>query len=77
MGWISACGLIQQAHRNMLLQPFPIGIAADGLEEIRRDLPLPFLERRPAAERPLVCAQVWQIYIDNLDILEVWQGDPD
>eukprot|EP00971_Amphidinium_carterae_P039304 772636-Amphidinium_carterae.1 len=35
------------------------------------------LESRPLGERPLRCHQAWQVYIDNLDILEVWPAGCD
>eukprot|EP00973_Karenia_brevis_P088064 12212257-Karenia_brevis.AAC.1 len=69
MGWISATGVIQHLHRNLLrrernnLERLPLDA------EVRRDLPFPC---RPAAgggeRKPWA---VWQVYIDNFDLLEI------
>eukprot|EP00971_Amphidinium_carterae_P310274 6165763-Amphidinium_carterae.1 len=41
MGWLSACGIVQQIHPQMLLLPAPVGAQAPPETEVRRDMPLP------------------------------------
>ena len=72
MGWTSATGLIQHAHRALCrLAGFPSAC------EIRRDRPLRqfWLDhgdgRGQVAFKSDWLYYLWQIYLDNLDILEV------
>eukprot|EP00973_Karenia_brevis_P065333 9075731-Karenia_brevis.AAC.1 len=69
MGWISAAGVIQHFHRNLLrhernnLEGLPLDA------EVRRDLPFPCRPSAGRGERKPWA--VWQVYIDNFDLLEI------
>ena len=64
MGWSSAVGLMQHAHRRLALRSFPGGGAGliPGLE-IRRDEVFPELECDGGA--------AWSLYLDDMTILEL------
>eukprot|EP00971_Amphidinium_carterae_P058294 1153084-Amphidinium_carterae.1 len=61
MGWISACGVLQHVHRQ-LLSAIPRSLEPSA--EIRSDAAFPDVGAQ--ALRTL-----WQVYIDNVDVLEV------
>jgi len=69
VGWISACGIVQQVHRNLLLMPRALSAALPADAEITRDNPLP--PPLVGACEPAACRRAWQVYIDNLDVIEV------
>eukprot|EP00971_Amphidinium_carterae_P072570 1435245-Amphidinium_carterae.2 len=64
MGWISSCGLIQNIHRNLLLHNPRVSLPASS--EIVRGVQL-----SPLQQDSIRCC--WQVYIDNLDVLEIAQ----
>lgn len=61
MGWSSAVGLMQAAHRRIALRSVSCGGAGlSGLAEISRDMDFPSLEDEPG----------WSIYLDDTTIIE-------
>eukprot|EP00971_Amphidinium_carterae_P351395 6492090-Amphidinium_carterae.2 len=81
MGWVSACGILQHVHRRLLLSSPTSLLSAD--REIRKDTVLPVLkscsedlwntssldDKALLTEQPFTL--LWQIYIDNLDVIEL------
>ena len=72
MGWDSATGVVQHAHRSLCaFAGYPPGL------EIRRDRPLKqwYVERGREQPPSKICAddlfRLWQVYLDNLDMLEI------
>ena len=60
MGWLSAVGVCQYLHRQMLVAPPPLGAGLPMTAELRRDKPLPAgLDRR--------VRRFFEVYIDNYD----------
>ena len=63
MGWASAVGVLQHAHRNLALRnPLSGGAGLLGRCEIRRDSLFPDLE---------VEDRLWSLYLDDTNLLEV------
>ena len=68
MGWLSAVGVCQHLHRNMVRRgtALPRGLPRE--RELRRDRPLPWTENTSSRH-------VWQIFVDNQDNLEIVDAD--
>eukprot|EP00438_Fugacium_kawagutii_P012525 Skav208185 [mRNA] locus=scaffold2530:386691:389727:+ [translate_table: standard] len=63
MGWASAVGVLQHAHRRLALRsPLQGGAGLLGRCEIRRDTPFPDL----ATE-----GSIWSLYLDDTNLMEV------
>ena len=63
MGWASAVGVLQHAHRRLALRsPLAGGAGLLGSCEIRRDSLFPDLE---------VEGQLWSLYLDDTNLLEI------
>lgn len=66
MGWSSAVGILQHAHRRLALRsPMAGGGGLLGPTEIRRDSIFPDLELEEV---------MWSLYIDDVNIMEVMDG---
>ena len=61
MGFAPAAGMVQHIHRDLMLSRD--GARLDAGREVRRDRVLPQSEG--------VWSHLWQVYLDNLDILGV------
>ena len=65
MGWASAVGVLQHAHRRLALRsPLAGGAGLLGSCEIRRDSLFPDLE---------VEGQLWSLYLDDTNLLEIME----
>ena len=66
MGWSSAVGVLQHAHRQLALRdPVKGGAGLLGRCEIRKDAEFPDLELESSA---------WSLYLDDTSLLEVMRG---
>ena len=64
MGWSSAVGVMQRAHRRLALRsPFQGGAGLLPEMEVRKDMIFPILEVEGSA--------VWSLYLDDTNILEL------
>ena len=63
MGWLSAVGLMQHAHRNIMLWPGPAGGNLSPEAETRRDRPQPLSQSEARAAS-------WHVYVDDFTELE-------
>ncbi len=66
MGWISATGVCQHIHRNMLRPQFSLSAGLPHEGEWRRDRPAPLTA---------FDSRAWEVYIDNLEMQEVLPRD--
>ena len=65
MGWASAVGVLQHAHRNLALRsPLTGGAGLLGRCEIRRDSIFPDLEVESEEK-------LWSLYLDDRNLLEI------
>ena len=76
MGWLSAVGVTEQAHRRMLRTihavPRPVGLSDQSLLPVFRDA-LEVRKNRPFPLNGLDDAKAaWAVYIDNLSEDEIW-----
>lgn len=60
MGWLSAVGVCQHLHRQLLLAKPPSGAGLPRTVELRKDRPFP-------GGSSTVQPSWWQVYIDNFD----------
>ena len=68
MGWLSAVGVCQHIHRNMIRKgtAVPRGLPVE--HELRRDRPTPWTPET----RSRVC---WQVFVDNQDCIEIIESE--
>eukprot|EP00971_Amphidinium_carterae_P102762 2034166-Amphidinium_carterae.1 len=69
MGWRCAVGLVQCIHKRLMCAqdvPYPLSAGLPRAREQRADKPLPLLSLRGKGHQ-----QVWQVYIDDYDTMEL------
>eukprot|EP00973_Karenia_brevis_P051436 7143261-Karenia_brevis.AAC.1 len=73
MGWTSSTGIIQHIHRTVLLFALSPEARLPSHTEIRKDKPMPRM--RWHKKRSAQLFALWQVYLDNFDMLEIAEKD--